>query len=165
MNDDLLNNPRLELDEDMISKINETLEKELNRIESFPNSNFCDELTHEFNQISSNLENMGFMEECRYFRSIEGMVLYIIRKNSHNNHFEHYDFAFQLLNFFTELFKRNLEFYNDHVSFERNDFKLHRDSCKKKYHDYRRIFYQKIYKTCGNFTEEELYEILKGWNV
>lgn len=116
MNDDLLNNPRLELDEDMISKINETLEKELNRIESFPNSNFCDELTHEFNQISSNLENMGFMKECRYFRSIEGMVLYIIRKNSHNNHFGHYDFAFQLLNFFTELFKRNLEFYNDHVS-------------------------------------------------
>jgi hypothetical protein len=169
MNVNIINNQHHEFDEDFISQIKEILEKGLNKIKSFvkskvkPKSDFYKELDCEFDQISYMLEDLGFHEECRYFLSIKDMVLYVVNKNSNNSDFGYCDFAVDLLDFFISLFKRNLEFYREGVSADDESFRLHRDSYKKEYRNYRRIFYQEIYKPSGRFTEDELYEVLKGW--
>lgn len=155
--------------DDMISKIKEMIEKGLNKLKSFvkskinPNLNFYRELDSEFDEIASKLEELGLLEEYKYFIAIEDMILYIVQKNSINNRFGHCNFAVDLLDFFIDLFKTNLEFYNMDDSIDK-EFACHRNNYKNKYHEYRRIFYQDIYEPSGNYSEEDLYEILKSLN-
>lgn len=162
-------NPPIEFDEDIISKIKEMIEKGLNKLKSFvksktnSNLNFYNELNCEFDEIVSKLEELELWEERRYFLAVEDMVLYIVHENSLDDHFGHYNFAVEVLNFYVELFKANLEFYANDVSVDDEKFKRHQESYKKEYHNYRRTFYQTIYVPSGNHTDEELYEILKGW--
>jgi len=90
------------------------------------------------------------------------MVLYIVHENSHNPHFGFCSFALELLNFFIDMFKKNIEFYTTESGFDKAEFINHQKSYKKKYHEYRSIFYQGIYESSGKYSENELYEFLKG---
>ena len=84
------------------------------------------------------------------------MILYIVRKNSYNKDFGHCNFALELLHFFIEMFKTNIDFYQK--STQINNFK--EQECKRKYLDYRRFYYQNIY--ISEYSDEKSYKTLKN---
>lgn len=159
-------NPTIEHDENIIAKIREMIEKGLDKLKFFlkserkPNLDFYNELDDAFDEIISKLEYLELWEERRYFLPISRMILHIIYENSKDNNFGYCEFALELLDFFIELFEINTAFYTSKCNKE--EFDLHRNICKQRYHDYRRIYYRNIYKPSGNYSEKELYEILKG---
>ena len=169
MNAAINNNSAIEYGEDAISKFIELIEKESCKLKTFAKSktklnlNFFNELNLEFDEIISQLEDLNLWEERKYFLAIEDMVLYIVHENSIDKNFGHCDFAAGLLDFFISLFKTNQEFYKNSTSINDEEFRIHQESCRNEYHEYRCIFYQKIYESSGTYTDDELYEILKGW--
>lgn len=155
-------------DEEEISKITGMIERELKKLKLLfesrmaPDLDSYNDFDYKFSEISLNLEELSLWEEQRYFLSIKEMVLYIIHENYIDNHFGHCNFALELFDFFVELFKANFEFYKNNVSKDDERYLSHQESYKRKYHKYREIFYQDIYEFSGNYTENELYEILRS---
>lgn len=149
-------------DEDIIFKTIEIMENESNKLKSFikskvkPDLNLYKELDSEFDEIISKLEDLKLCQERRYFLSIKRMILYIVRKNSYNKDFGHCNFALELLHFFIEMFKTNIDFYQK--STQINNFK--EQECKRKYLDYRRFYYQNIY--ISEYSDEKSYKTLKN---
>lgn len=167
MNSNIEKNITIEYDENIIRKIKEIIKKGVKKLESFvksktkPDLSFYTELEKEFDDITSKLEELELWMERRYFLSIEDKILYIVYENSNNPDFGHCNFALELLNFFIEIFKTNTMFYNDESEFNQKEFTDHQNYFKKRYHEYRSVFYQEIYQSSGEYGENELYEFLK----
>ena len=154
-------------DENIITKIKKMIEKGLNKLESIvkskirPNLNFYYKLECEFDEIASKLEDLKLCEERRYFLSIADMILYIVYENSHDSHFGHCNFALEVFNFFINLFKGNIQFYVE-SEFDERGFITHQNNYQQKYYEYRTLFYQGIYDSSDNYSENEVYEFLKS---
>lgn len=128
--------PTVVYDEDIISKIKEIMEKGVTKLKSFikskikPDLKLYNELDCEFDDILSKLEDLKLCQERRYFLSIKRMILYIVRKNSYDKDFGHCNFALELLHFFIEMFKTNIDFYQNNTqvkeSFKEYQIKLPR---------------------------------------
>lgn len=164
-----INNLTIEYDEGIIRKIKELIENGLNKLKTVvkskikPNLSFYNELDQEFDYISLKLEELNLLQELRYFLSIKRMILYIIYKNSYDNHFGHCNFALELLTSFINMFKTNIKFYENGHSINEYEFEKHLTDYKKKYHDYRRVYYQSIYEPNERYSEKKLYETLKDF--
>ena len=115
-----------------------------------------------FDEISFKLKELKLCDEFNYFLSISDYILYIVHQNSIDSTFGHCNFALELLEFFIELFKTNIEFYNSYGKVSTNEFKTVQKNFKERYWDYRYIFYSDIYQSSGSFTDEEMYEIHKS---
>lgn len=146
-------------DEDILFKTIEIMEKESNKLKSFiksktnPDLKLYDELDCEFDEIISKLEYLKLSKERRYFLSIKRMILHIVLKNSSDKDFRHCNFAVELLDFFIEMIKTNVNFYQNPAAV--NEY-------ERKYRDYRRFYYTNIY--IEEYSDEEIYKILKGLN-
>lgn len=168
MNLNITNSQTIDFDENIITQLKELIDNGLNKLRSFvksrtkPNLDFYNELDCEFDEISSKLEYLELWQEHRYFLSIKRMILYIIRENSYDPHFGHCNFALELLKFFIEMFKTNIEFYKDDEIINTPYFNDYQEAYKKKYYDYRRIYYQNIYKSSEGYSENYAYEFLKS---
>lgn len=127
-----------------------------------PNFKFYNELDLKFDEISFKLKELKLCDEFNYFLSISDYILYIVHQNSIDSTFGHCNFALELLDFFTELFKTNTEFYNSYGKVSTNEFKTMQKKFKERYWDYRYIFYSEIYQSSGSFTDKEMYEIHKS---
>jgi hypothetical protein len=162
----------IEYDPEIISKIKEMIKEGFDKLKTFvktkidektiqtPNFKFYNELDQKFDEISYRLKELKLCDEHNYFLSISDYILYIIRQNSIDSTFGHCNFALELLEFFMELFKTNLEFYDSDIKVS-NEFKATQKRFKERYWDYRYIFYSAIYQSSGDFTEEEMYKIHK----
>lgn len=119
------------------------------------------ELEQKFDEISLKLKELKLCEEYNYFLSISDYILYIIRQNSIDTTFGHYNYAVKLFKFFMEFFKTNMNFYE---SLSRNYEKITmmKHQFEEQYWEYRSQFYCEIYQTTGDFTEEEMYKIHKS---
>lgn len=166
MNSNIEKSITIEYDENIIRKIKEIIKKGVKKLESFvksktkPDLSFYTELEKEFDDITSKLEELELWMERKYFLSIEDKILYIVYENSYNPDFGHRNFALELLEFFKNMFKTNLTIYKTN-EYDENHCKNLQIIFKKKYHDYRRIYYQNIYEPDENYPENELYKLLK----
>lgn len=97
--------------------------------------------------------------EYNYFLSILDYILYIVRQNSIDTNFGHCNFALELLDFFMELFKTNINFYISNRKFSTSEFKTTQKKFKERYWDFRYVFYSDIYQSSGDITEKEMYKI------
>ena len=141
---------------EVLDNIKEMIKEGLDKLNSFvktkinekniktPNFEFYNELDLKFDEISFKLKELKLCDEFNYFLSISDYILYIVHQNSIDSAFGHCNFALELLDFFTELFK----------TMQKN--------FKERYWDYRYIFYSDIYQSSGSFTDEEMYEIHKS---
>ena len=167
MHNNITKNTTVDFDDNIIRKIKEIIEKGLHKLESFikaktkPNLKYYYELDQEFDEIILKLEKLELWEERRYFLSIKRMILYIVQKNSIDRNFGHCNFAVELLNFFIDIFKTNISFYKNESETSEKEFEDFREDTKRKYREYRRIYYQNIYELTGEYCEKELYETLK----
>lgn len=158
-------------DTEIISKIKEMIKEGLDKLKSFvktkidektiqtQNFKFYYELDQKFDEISFKLKELNMCNEYNYFLSISDYILYIVRQNSIDTNFSHCSFAFELLNFFRELFKTNLKFYISNQEFSTREFRTTQKKFKKKYWNYRYIFFSDIYQSSGDISEKEMYKI------
>ncbi len=166
-------NHAIEYDPDIIFKIKEMIKDGFDKLKSFvksnnekstkiPNFNFFNELNQQFGEISIKLKESKLCVEYNYFLSIQDYVLYIVHQNSIDSSFGHCNFTLELLDFFMELFKTNVNFYKSSLKIENEDFKIIQTKFKEQYWEYRSHFYCDIYQSNGDFTDEEMYEIHKS---
>ena len=106
------------------------------------------------------LEELNLYIEHNYFISLKDYILYIVHQNSIDSTFGHCNFTVELIDFFMELFKTNINFYKKNQT-ATDEFKRLQKDFKEKYWDYRCIFYSYIYQSSGDFTEDEMYKIHK----
>ena len=149
-----------ELSNDGFEKLKSSIEKS-SRTTANPNFELYGELNQTFYEISLKLKELKLYSEHYYFVSIKDYILYIARQNSVDSTFGHCNFALELLDFFMELFKSNLKFYDSKIE-TCDEFKRLQKKFKERYWDYRCIFYSDIYHPSGDFTEEEMYELHKS---
>lgn len=166
MNINSTDNITIEYDLETLTKIKKMIEEGFYKLKSFiksinktSNSNIYEELDKDFDTIILKLKESKLCIEHDYFLSIKDYILYIVRKNSIEPSFEHCNFAVELLEFFKELFKTNLNYYKNSVKIPNDEFKIQQKKFKEKYWKYRYTFYSEIYQTSNEFSEEEIYKI------
>ena len=161
-------NQTIEYDPNIISKVKKMIEEGLEKLKSYvklkndkkiQNFNFYIELKEQFTTISIKLNELKFCTEYNYFISIKDYILYIVYQNSIDSTFGHCNFTLELFDFFVELFKTGLKFYNTTIEASSDEFKTLQKNFKERYWDYRCTFYTDIYQPSGDFTEEEMYKI------
>ncbi|MEE0934277.1 MAG: hypothetical protein U0L42_01255 [Methanobrevibacter sp.] len=161
-------------DPEILNKIKEMINEGFDKLNTFvktkinekniktKNFEFYYELDQKFDAIAFKLKELKLCDEFNYFLSISDYILYIVHQNSIDSTFGYCNFALELFDFFTELFKTNTEFYNSSEKIPLNEFKTIQKKFKERYWDYRYIFYNDIYQPSGSFTDEEMYEIHKS---
>ena len=149
--------------EKIISNIKELLKLGWNKLKSFvksknkSNFDFYHDLNQKLEAISNLLrDNSSFEKEFNYFLFVKDNISYVVYKNCEDNSFGYCDYALKLLEFFIEIWDArinssptSLEYENLHISF------------KKRYHQYRREFFEDIYVQSGDFSSEEMYNVHK----
>lgn len=164
------------VDESIISKIREMIEAGWIKLKSFVNSKidenqknksnhnleFYHDLRKNFNNIASKLEELELYDELRYFLSISHFIKYIIYRNSLDSSFGHCQFAIDVLKFFIELFKFNLDFYTNSIEISDEEFKHIQREIKQTHWEYRREFYWNIYEPDDDYVEEKFYYYAKS---
>jgi len=132
---------------EILNKIKEMIKEGFDKLNSFvkakineknikaPNFEFYNELNLKFDEISFKLKELKLCDEFNYFLSISDYILYIVHQNSIDSTFGHCNFALELLEFFTELFKTNIEFYNSYGKVSTNEFKTMQKNFKRKTHN------------------------------
>ena len=173
MNTTINNNIPITFESEIISKIKKMITEGLDKLKSFvkiklddkttnsQNFEFYNELDSKFDEISFRLKELKLCKEYNYFLSISDYILYIVHQNSINPNFGHCDFALELLDFFMELFKTNLKFYNTPSEVFTDKFESTQKKFKETYWNYRYLFYCDIYEPSGEFSESEMYNIHK----
>ena len=178
MYDNMNSNIAIEYDENIISKLKEMIEYGWEKLKHFVKSisngnsivedktnlnlSFFYDLKQDFNEISLKLKELGLCEELRYFLSISHFIKYIVYKNSLDTSFGYCNFALDLLKFFSDLFKKSLEFYINPNKCSIDEFQMFKEEIKKKHWGYRREFYWDIYDNDDDFDEEKMYEFAKS---
>ena len=163
-------NPNISIvyDPEIISKIKEMIKEGFEKLKTFvktqeneinPNFKLYDELNQKFDEISLKLKELGLYEEYNYFLSISDYIVYIIHQNSIDSTFGHCNFTLELLDFFMELFKTTVNYYNSTLKISDKEFKTIQTDFKERYWEYRSQFYCNIYQSTGNYTDKEMYEI------
>lgn len=111
------------------------------------------------NNISLKLKELRLCKELGYFLSISDLIKYIVYKNSVDSSFGYCCFDVELLEFFQNIFKTNLEFYDNP-----NDvrFQKAQEEFNRKQFEYIRQFYWDIYVSDDDFDKEDMYEIAKS---
>ena len=175
MNENMNKDITIGFNEEVISNIRQLLEEGWKKLKSFVkskaknkieisnnNSNleFYNELKIRFKYIALKLKELKLFEELRYFLSISHFIKYIVYQNSLDSSFGYCDFAIELLEFYLNLFKTNLEFYaspqnSDEFAEIQNDF-------KRKHFDYKREFYWNIYQADEDFDEDRMSDVAKS---
>lgn len=167
-------NQAIEYDPNTILKIKEMIKEGFEKLKSFvnikykeielitPNFKFYNELDQKFDEISFKLKELKLYEEYNYFLSISEYILYIVRQNSIDSTFGHCNFALELFDFFRNLFKTNINFYNSTLKINDEEFKIIQKHFKEQYWEYRSDFYCDVYKSTEEFTDEEMYKIHKS---
>lgn len=112
-----------------------------------PDSDFAGKL----NEISDKLNELDLIVDLKYFLSISHMLKYIVYDTSSS---DYYDFAVELLEFFRELFKTNMNHYDEFQKIQ-NDYKM-------RHLEFKREFYLNIYDDDGTFNQEEMYALAKS---
>lgn len=155
-------NITIEYDKSIMAKIKEMIDEGLQKLKKFIKSktsskyNVYYELEGEFKKIGNNLRNNNYFSvEFKYFLFIQDKILYIVHKNCEEDNFGYCDFALVLFDFFIDVWDAKIQFYNEDMvkyDFLQMDF-------KKRYHEYRRKFYQEIFEPSDDFSEDEMYAI------
>lgn len=166
MNSNIEKNITIAYDENIITKIKELIKNGVEKLESFvksktkPDLSFYNELDEKFNHIAKNLEKYEFLDnEFNYFLSISSKILYIVRRNYQNDSFGHCDYALELFDFFMEILDAKINLINNFCEDETRKYEKIQTEFKARYWDFESEFYLNIYKSTGEFSEEELYKI------
>lgn len=160
-------------DTELIFKLTELIEDGWKKLKLFvlskskeknvdSNLDFFNYLKKSFKEISFKLKELKLCEELRYFLSISNFVEYIVYQNSLDNTFGHCQFALDVLKFFLELFKTNLDFYAHPNKYPDDEFDLIQNEIKAKHHEYRREFYWSINEPAVGYDEEKMYAYAKS---
>ena len=152
-------------DQEILNKIKEMIKEGFDKLNSFfsvKSSKFkvYDEIKEKFNEIADKLrDNDSFSNEFAYFRFIKRKILHIIYQNCENENYGHYDFALKLFDFFVEVWNARIKLNKEFSQKELILYEARQNSFKKRCHNFRREFYKNIYKSDGEFSEEEIYNI------
>ncbi|AMD16712.1 hypothetical protein TL18_00850 [Methanobrevibacter sp. YE315] len=161
-------------DPEILTKIKEMIEEGFEKLKTFvkkehdkiinkkPNFKLYNELDQKFDDISFKLKELKLYSELNYFISISDYILYIIQANSIDSTFGYCNFALELLEFFMEIFKTNIKYYNSPQNVNSDEYTIIQDNFKEKYHEYRREFYWNIYEYSDDFDEKQMYEFAKS---
>lgn len=159
-------NHAVEYNNNILFKIKKMINEGLEKLKSFINSENEKklkkyyELDKKFNQIAVKLEKIGFLNyELNYFLSISDKILYIVHENCKNISFGHCDFALHLFDVFIELLESKIRLINNYSEFELKRYEKFKVHFKKIYSNIRHEFYNEIYESSGEFSENELYNI------
>lgn len=152
-------------DPEIILKIKEMIKEGFEKLKSFVNikSSKFDayyELEEKFNNIANILRDIESLnDEFEYFLFIKRKILHIVYQNCEDENYGHCDYALELFDFFMEIWDARIKLNREFIQEELELYKEQQISFKKRCHEYRREFYCNIYKSNGEFSEEEMYKI------
>ena len=151
-------------DADIIYKIKEMIEKGLDKLKSFSESEkynleYYNDMKERFKKISVKLKELKLCDEFKYFISICPHIEYIVYRNCIDPSFGHCSFAIELLTSYIKLIETNFDYYLGNTLISHDEYEKYGKEYKIKNRQYRREFYNEIYEFSGEYSQEELYGI------
>lgn len=159
----------IDYDPNILFKIKEIIKNGFEKLKIAVQSRFNSdfkiyyELDGKFNEIALMLEKYEILhEELDYFLLISDKILYIIKKNCENNSFGHYDFTLDLFDFFMEIWDAKLYLLNNYSTSELENHQNLKEDFNKKYFEFNKKFHREIFQPDENYSEREIYNVMKS---